>query len=253
MNTKKLLFWTGFSCLLTPAYPAMAGSEPVRIENTSSETRKVCIHRPKKVIASRCFTIRGGRTATWYRRVGKLTHTNAFSVKVYQKRKLVDKFLYKRDLPHSTGKIIIGPGSRFGFSRVRNLTTKHVVRACNKQHDGKIWFVLGYDTPRMLGAEGWWGVEKGECTNIPVSENLKARWNVAYGDVPRIYFYARRYGDRPLYWEGGKQARPMCLDPDRRFGARFTRDGFCSNNLKSEMFRYLATPKDGQGTIYLNF
>jgi uncharacterized membrane protein len=232
----------------------------VDIKNNSGETRKICMHKPKTItlFAIGCVELRNGESIFWNRK-GVFT---PFKVKIYKVRKVLDKYLYARDLPADTGKIIIGTGGRFGFSRFKNISTKYVLRVCNQRFEDKVYFVLGYETNYGFWTEGWWNVAKGECKNIPVSKRLKEKWNVPYGTLPRTFYYARTYGDTPLYWRGGEGDYNLCVNTKKAFKKiQFINDGTnirkplpCDDtNEEFITFRRVKDPRVKQEYYYLTF
>lgn len=234
---------------------------PVEIKNNSGETRKICMHKPKTItlFAIGCVELRNNESINWNRE-GIFT---PFKVKIYEVRKVFDKYLYTRDLPADTGKIIIGTGGRFGFSRFKNISTKYVLNVCNTRFPDKVYFVLGFETNYGFWTEGWWNVPKGKCINIPVSKRLKENWNIPYGTLPRTFYYARTYyGDESLYWSGGNGDTGLCINTRKAFKKlQFINDGtnirkpvVCRDkNEEIVKFRRLKDPRVKQETFYLSF
>lgn len=210
---------------------------PVEIKNTGDETRKICFHKPKRVtlFAIGCVHLKPGEHIFWDR---KSTYT-PFKVKVYKDRKLVDKYLYSRDLPGDTGKIIIGTGGRFGFSRFKNISKQFTLRVCNQTYDDPVYFSLGLDYANFMVSEGWWNVKKGECKNIPITKRAKDNWNVPFSMIPRVFFYARTYGEKPLYWRRGDNARVFCLNPGKRFKGYLGGGNFCKEDAEGQPYRFM--------------
>ena len=240
---------------------SMDTNPPVEIKNDSGEERKICMHKPDLIslFAIGCVTLKNGENIFWNRK-GVFTD---FKVKVYETRKILDKYLYARDLPADTGKIIIGRGKRFGFSRFKNITTKYVLRVCNTKYPGGVYFVLGFETNYGTWAEGWWNVDKGKCINLPVSKRLKEKHNIPYGTIPRLFYYARTYyGDESLYWRGGDGDTELCVNTAKRFDklqyiqdgtAVKTRQPCTAENEALVKFRRLEDPREKQDFIYLTF
>lgn len=242
----------------TMAQPAVAQSletnPAVEIRNTGDEARKVCFHRDKTVtlFAIGCVTLAPGENIYWNRE-GQFT---PFKVKVYQKRKLIDKYLYARDLPADTGKILVGTGGRFGFSRFKNIRTQYTLRVCNDRFDDDIWFTLGFETNYGSYSHGWWNIAKGQCRNIGVSQFLKDKHNIPFGTIPVIHYYARTHGDKPLYWTGDSGDRQFCTNTGKKFG--LSRDKAtgpsCEAGLESITYRRLNIPnQNSNGMLYLTF
>lgn len=233
----------------------------VEIKNNSGETRKICMHKPKTVtlFAIGCVELKKGESIYWDRK-GVFT---PFKVKIYKVRKVIDKYLYARDLPSDTGKILIGTGGRFGFSRFENIRPKYVLNVCNTRFDGGVYFVLGFETNYGTWTEGWWNVEKGKCIKIPVSKRLKEKHNIPYGTLPRTFYYARTYyGDESLYWKGGEGDNELCINTKKAFSKlQFKQDGTgiktplpcTAENEKFVKFRRLKDPSIKNEVYNLTF
>ena len=234
---------------------------PVEIKNNSGETRKICMHKPKRVtlFAIGCVELKKGESIFWNRK-GVFT---PFKVKIYKVRKVLDKYLYARDLPADTGKIIIGQGGRFGFSRFKNIRKQYTLRVCNTRFPGGVYFVLGFETNYGTWTEGWWNVKKDECKNIPVSKRLKEKHNIPYGTFPRTFYYARTYyGDESLYWRGGEGDQGFCINTKKAFNKlQFKQDGTgiknplpCTAESESLVkFRRLKDPSIKKEIYWLTF
>lgn len=198
---------------------------PVEIKNNSGETRKICMHKPKAItlFAIGCVELKNGENIYWNRE-GVFT---PFKVKVYRSQKILDKYLYARDLPADTGKIIIGTGGRFGFSRFKNIATKYVLKACNTRYPDGVYLVLGFETNYGFWTEGWWKIDNGKCIDIPVSKRLREKHNIPYGTLPRTFYYARTFdGEESLYWRGGEGDTELCINAAKQFAKlQFIQDG----------------------------
>lgn len=262
---KKLTYLFAVMFILIAANHASAQSletnPAVEIKNNSGETRKICMHKQKTItlFAIGCVELKNGESIYWNRE-GVFT---SFKVKIYEVRKVFDKYLYTRDLPADTGKIIIGQGGRFGYSRFKNISTKYVLRVCNTRFPDNVYFVLGFETNYGFWTEGWWSVAKGNCINIPVSKRLKENWNIPYGTLPRTFYYARTYyGDESFYWRGGEGDSALCINTKKTFKKlQFRNDGTnirkplpCTDeNEKTVKFRRLDDPNTKQEYYYLTF
>lgn len=266
MNKLKLtnLYAFLFIILFSAVYASAQGLEtnpPVEIKNNSGETRKICMHKPKTItlFAIGCVELKNGESIYWNRE-GIFTE---FKVKIYKVQKILDKYLYARDLPADTGKIIIGVAGRFGFSRFKNIATKYTLNVCNSRFPGGIYLVLGFETNSGFWTEGWWNVAEGKCINIPVSQRLKEKHNIPYGTLPRTFYYARTYyGDESLYWRGGEGDDELCINTAKAFlKLQFKQDGTgvktplpCTAKSESLVkFRSLKDPAVKQETYYLKF
>lgn len=258
------LIATIFGLLLLSTYisaQSMETNPPVEIKNTSGEERKICMHKPDLIslFAIGCVTLKNGENIYWNRE-GIFT---TFKVKVYKTQKILDKYLYARDLPADTGKIIIGSGKRFGFSRFKNISTKYGLKACNTKYPDGIYMVLGFETNYGTWTEGWWKIDKGKCINIPVSKRLKEKHNIPYGTLPRLFYYARTYyGDESLYWRGGDGDTEFCINTAKQFSKlQFVQDGTgvktrqpcTAENEGLVKFRRATDPAVKQEYFYLTF
>ena len=214
---------------------------PVEIRNTSGEERKVCFHKPKRVtlFAIGCVTLKSGERIFWDRK----SEFTPFKVKVYQKRKLLDKYLYARDLPGDTGKITIGEGGRFGFSTFKTMVGQYSVRACNNQQKDDVWLSVGFDSEWGMLSEGWWQIPQGECRTIDINDRLREKWNIGASTPPRVYYYARTYGEKPQFWNEGTFAKTFCINPKKRFNAKLQGDGLCGAGQEKTTYRFLGTPE----------
>lgn len=266
MKKTKIFYLLAIICghLLFTNYVSAQSFEtnpPVEIKNDSGEKRKICMHKPKTItlFAIGCVELKNGESIFWNRK-GVFTK---FKVKIFQVRKLFDKYLYARDLPADTGTIIIGEGGRFGYSRFKNIATKYVLNVCNNRFPGRIYFVLGFETNSGFWTEGWWNVAEGKCINIPVSKRLKEKHNIPYGTLPRTFYYARTYsGDESLYWRGGEGDNELCINTAKAFNKlQYKQDGTgiktplpcTAENESSVKFRSLKDPSVKQETYYLSF
>jgi len=225
---------------------------PVDIRNKSGETRKVCFHKDKEItlFAIGCVELKDGENIFWNRE-GVFT---SFKVKVYQKRKLLDTYLYTRWLPNDTGRITIGTGQQIGFSRFESIGRYFSVWACNSNYDAPIYLALGLDYGDKMVSEGWWNVARGECKLIPITKRAKDNWNIRTSNIPRVYYYARTYGDTPLYWKGGDNERVFCLNPGKRFKGYLGGGRSCASDAEGQPYRFLVAPNlRNEPTIPLTF
>ncbi|MDH3492575.1 MAG: DUF1036 domain-containing protein [Acidobacteriota bacterium] len=219
------------------------------------------MHKPKTVtlFAIGCVELNSGESIFWNRK-GVFT---PFKVKVYEVRKVIDKYLYARDLPADTGSILIGVGGRFGFSRFKNIRPKYTLKACNTRFPGGIYLVIGLETNFGFWTEGWWKIDEKKCIDIPISKRLKEKHNIPYGTIPRTYYYARTYyGDESLYWRGGEGDSELCINAKKRFSKlQFKQDGTgvktplpcTADDHKLVKFRRANDPTATQEVIRLDF
>ena len=236
-----------------PAFAQDVGDNPqVRVENASDETRKICFHKPKTVtlFPIGCVTLEPGESILWNRK----GNFSPFKVKVYEDRKMLDKYLYSRDLPGDTGKIIVSEGFRFGFSRFKNITRSYSVRVCNTSQDDDVWFSLGYDMAGSLMSEGWWSVKRDECKTIQVTKNLKDKWGLNTRSAPRVHYYARTYGEKPLFWSDKAGSVRFCLNKGKRFKGEVADSNQCGQDQTLAAFRFLKQPDGGRNEqMFLTF
>lgn len=237
----------------TPALAQnISDNPPVAIKNDSGGARKICFHKSEKVtlFAIGCITLKAGGRFYWDRE----RQFTSFKVKVYEKRSLFDKYLYTRGMPFDTGEIVIGAGSRFDFSRFKKPVNRYLVRVCNTQYDDKVQFSLAADTPRGQFSEGWWSVERGSCKTIPFGKRLKDSWNIPYGQNLRLFYRARTFGKKPVFWNKGDRAQVFCHDKNKWFVAKLKSDGSCATGQDATTFRLLAMPsQNSEELIYLSF
>jgi len=248
---------------LTTAHFAFGQSEqPVKIDNKSGEKRKICFYNDivkVDIVATRCFTMAPGESVTWNRE----GNSSNFRVRIF-KSQLVDKYLYSRRLPGRTTLILIGAGSRFGFSEqeAKAAITRYILKVCNRKYDQRVYFSLGFEANKFLVTEGWWSLAKGKCVDLPVSKMLKQNWNVDYGTLPRTFYYARIYGKDPLYWRGGESDHNLCINENRAHktnqfvvdsAGKYKPFACAGPGLKAVKFRRLDDPKANQQYYYLTF
>ncbi len=257
------LFAVLFIGLIAANFVSAQSEKMVKITNSSGEKRKICMFKADDKIEMfpyRCFEMNSDETILWNRE----GDSSNFKVKI-SKPQLIDKYLYKRDLPGDTTVILMGEGGRFGYSRDKPEpeVTKYRLKVCNRQYDQTIYFALGFETNEIIVTEGWWNVEKGKCVEIDVSERLKRQWYVEYGTLPRTFYYARIYGDKPLIWQGGENDYNLCINEKSGFKKiPFKRDNdgkyqtyhpCIADGEALVRFRRLDDPKTNQQYYYLTF
>jgi hypothetical protein len=80
--------------------------------------------------------------------------------------------------------------------------------------------------------------------------------------LPRIFYYAKIYGDKPLVWNGGESDYNLCINNKRAFNKKqFEVDwtgkymplSCTAPNEKLVRFRRLEDPKTNQEYYYLTF
>jgi len=264
MKKTRLFYLLAISYIaVTSASLVSAKTGTVEIKNNSGEKRKICIykgHDTIDVFAFRCFTMNADEKVLWNRG----TDTWRFKVKIFESRPLLDKYLFSRNLPGDTTVIIMGKGGRFGFSRDERKPEpiKYRLKVCNKQYDQTIYLAIGLETNDVFATRGWWNVEKGECIDLGISEMLYSGWRVEYGNLPRTYYYARTYGERPLFWKGNENDPELCLNEKRAFSidqlvvdpAGGKKENECDGTAEASVkFRRLDAPKANEKYYNLTF
>jgi hypothetical protein len=163
-----------------------------------------------------------------------------------------------------TQTIVKGEGGSFGFSRAERKpqTIKYRLKVCNSQFDQTVYFTLGFETDDVFVTEGWWDVAKDKCIEIDVSQRLKKGFGVPYGNLPKTYYYARIYGDKPLFWMGGEADQRLCINETDTFvkkqfnkdssGNRAALDCSAAGDVMVS-FRRLGDPKTTEQYYYLTF
>ena len=111
---------------------------------------------------------------------------------------------------------------------------------CNKTA-GKVQVSVGYHEDGNWIAEGWWGIQAGECyTPTPLKGNLRSRYY--------YYFAQESYGEG--YWGGDDRdsGYMFCVD-DEPFTLR---DGNCEDRgYRSESFEQVDTGESRSYTVNL--
>lgn len=262
INTRVL-----FAILLTSLFSAgsaYAQTIPfVDIYNDSGKEVRACIYPtddPVPLKPLECFEMEHGEAVLWIR--GK--YRSDFRLMVFTPAP-GDKLVVDRVLPAGTNTIMISENGKISFGgNPRSVpATKYKLKVCNQRFDEKITFALTFETDAAFISEGWWSVEKGKCIEIRVSERLKRSINLAYGNMPRTYYYARTHGDDPQYWywSGEGDGRSLCINQKKAFkilGERGPAGNFKSapctgSNQKMAAFRRVDDPKTNQEYYYLTF
>jgi len=256
-------------CIVAPLFIAILAitasaqnAKNLIIKNLSGEKRKICFYDITDLaglIPKRCFTISAGEGAAEERD----SDTSGFMVKIFQPGTL-DNYLYTRRLPGDTATITMGKGGSFGYGRdePKSAVTAYILKVCNKQYDQPVYFTLGFQTDSIFVAEGWWNVKKGQCTDFPVSRMLKNKWKVPLGVLPRTFYYARVFGDKPLFWKGGDADQSLCVKSgsafnmvEFRYSPGKAEQATLCTGVKEEWvkFRTLGAPATGQQYYHLTF
>ncbi|MEZ5429300.1 MAG: DUF1036 domain-containing protein [Pyrinomonadaceae bacterium] len=242
---------------------SFVSAQTVEIKNISGAKRKICMYKGDDkvgLVPYRCFEMNRDEKVLWNRG----GDGSNFMVKIFEPKALLDDYLYTRHLPGDTTVILMGEGKRFGFGRDERKApiTKYRLKVCNQQWDQTVYFTLGFETNQVFVTEGWWNVAKGQCVEIGVSQRLKDNWNVEYGSLPRTFYYARTYGNEPLFWRGGENDYNLCINERDAFTIKqFEIDSAgqyqplsCDNPGEDRVkFRRLDDPKTNQEYYYLTF
>ena len=257
------LFAIMLTSLFFAEYSAAQSLTLVEIYNDSGEARKACMYRADDTAAavpSECFEMDHREAVLWDRKGDR----SNFRIKIFNPA-LIDKILHDRELPGGTTTIMIRRDGKifFGGDPRNAPVTKYRLKVCNQRFNEKISFALSFETDAAFFTEGWWSVEKGKCVELGVSERLKQSMNLAYGNMPRTYFYARTHGDNPQfwYWSGNGDGRSFCINEKKAFkilGERGPAGNFKSapcteSNQKMASFRRIDDPKTNQAYYYLTF
>ena len=271
MKSTKLLnlFAILMTSLFFSEYAAAQTGPFVEISNNSRGVRKICMYKnTDKVMAVpyKCFQMNHKEKVVWNRAGDR----SDFKVKVFSPQKpkvfspyLGDKYLYTSWLLGRTASIVIGSGRQFSSSQspLKPEVTKYRLKVCNQRFNQEIFFALSFETNDYYVTEGWWSVKKGRCVELGVSDRLKRSINLAYGNLPRTYYYAESYGFNPKFWAGGSSGRELCVNDRRAFEIMLVRDlggnplpGACNQSgQKVVSFRSMDVPKTNQEYYYLTF
>ncbi len=248
MNTKRLSYIPALFLVGLFAASGVSAHEglTVEIKNNSGEKRKICAYKGISNIdltAQRCFTMSPDESVLWNRQGDR----SNFKVKIFESNTLVDKYLYTRELPGDTQTILIGEGGKFGSTRQERkpAAIKYWLKVCNYQFDETVYFTIGLETNDVFMTRGWWDVAKDACVDLDISEMLKRDWKVPYGNLPKTYYYARTYGNSPLFWVGGETDQSLCINEKKAFSL--------SQFLKGGSGTREANPCNGTGEMKVKF
>jgi hypothetical protein len=136
---------------------------------------------------------------------------------------------------------------------------------CNQSRPEEIYFALGFvvslDPRDSHYIYGWWSVEKGKCSEFPISTMLKADWNIPFGTSPYIYYYGKIFGKEPVEWTSDKFR--TCINKDAKFKLKMDSnvgpsvfDKYCADKgagFGKTGMSYLMQPGPGQTVVSLNF
>ncbi len=258
------LFAVMLMCIFFPEKAVAQTDGLVKIRNTSSDPKKICMYRSYKagsaivLLPYKCFKLLSGEMVTWNREGDR----SSFVAKIF-KPALIDKYLYTRNLPGDTITISIGGAGRLSHTTYKPMqpVTKYRLQVCNQQYDDIVYFTLGYETNSAFFSEGWWNLKKGECMEVGVSERLKKVLGVEFGNTPRTFYYAQTYGKTPQEWNGGADGRSVCVNNKKEFRTLYLRgnDGNyppspCGGDGQKQVsFRLLGEPTANQEYYYLTF
>ncbi len=240
----------------------------VEILNPSGEVRKVCFHRVDrnrtgvekvKALPLGCYRLQNQQFIKW-----KRADSNELQVKVYRPQ-LIDKLLGMGRMPGSTRSIEIEASGDLTFRDEPVTGTRYILKVCNKNSSQPVFLALGFRMEFWV-TEGWWSVKKGACIELPVSRMLYRKWDFEFGLMPGIYFYARTYGEKPVFWRGGQAGRfspRLCYDETKAFTWKKLDIDWPYADIKLQtcagpqerkvMFRFIPPPKARSRYYYLTF
>jgi uncharacterized membrane protein len=240
---------------------AVAQSTLVEIRNSSGEKRKICMYKDTDKLAKipyKCFELIAKEKVVWNR----AGDTANFKAKVFRPAAVLDKLLHYARVPGLTTQIVLGVGSRFAHSAapVQAAVTKYRLKVCNKRFNEKIYFAISFETNDQYLTEGWWSVTKGQCVDLEVSDRLKQKIKLDYGNLPRLYFYAETWRAKPMYWTGGTSGLMLCVNDKKAFELKVARGRGvspmarpCGLSQKQVSLRRIEAPKTNQVYFYLRF
>jgi hypothetical protein len=195
----------GLAALFAPvlAHAQVPNDAKVEIRNTSGEARRVCFykgHADINLAPDGCVMVDPGETKSYDRAAAG--DRGAYKVKVF-KPALFDQYLYARKLPADAGRLLLRERGRFSFVRYRNIAPPpdqgpRQISLCNANQPRSVWVVIALRHAGRLTANGYWEVKPGTCINVPFHRYSNAPQTV----FPEVFYWARTYGDAPLYWSG---------------------------------------------------
>ena len=258
--------------LVFVAGSVFAQNNDLEIYNNTKANKQICFYdaadKPIALIAFRCETVGPKSTA-------KININNVdFTIRVFKYGLVIPKKLYNHTGQKNIARIIIGEkGATFTKRKYTKpeSAARYVLKVCNKTSNDKIDFALAFEFGIRMPtySYGWWSVEKNRCIDFPVSTILKADWNIPFGKVPSIYYYARVNRDpaviwedeKPLVWQG--EAWLTCINTIDVFKLQLDNnipsaelDKHCvakGANYSKVGMRDVPAPKGSQTIFYLNF
>jgi len=240
---------------------AVAQSNLVEIRNSSGEKRKICMYKDTDRLAKipyKCFELLAKEKVVWNRG----GDTANFKAKVFRPAIVLDKLLHYARVPGLTTQMVMGAGSKFAHSAapVKAGVTKYRLKVCNKRFNEKIYFAISFETNDQYLTEGWWSVTRGQCVDLEVSDRLKRKINLDYGNLPRMYFYAETWSTNPMYWTGGIDGLYHCVNDRKAFEQKIPRGRGvspqakpCGPSQKTVSFRRVEASKTNEVYSYLTF
>ncbi|MEP3051560.1 MAG: hypothetical protein ABJP48_01095 [Erythrobacter sp.] len=270
MNTAKSILALIGSVMLAAGFAGSAQAQgradgieldigDVRIINRAGETRMVCLYKKRvlTVLPSKCYTIRDNHAVVW-NRTGRLTD---LKVEVSRPRRGIDTLLYSASVAKDSAEIIIQPEDFLTTKTYAQLVVERQppaqpetgpaefrVKYCNVSNTSPVWLMIGLTTGEAAYSEGYWKIERGDCTTINYSERL-----ALYGDFPpnnyplRAMYRAFTTGPNALTWGGAEENEDptLCVNTQSRFAIDQVVDrGTDSRRLN---------PCDGEGEESLRF
>jgi hypothetical protein len=204
--------------------PETALAQAIAINNLGRETVKVCAYNagdPAKLVALRCWTLKGGQSASW-------TRSGMFSVAVYRPG-LLDEFLCQADRVSSS--FYVTQPCRIHTSDPRPAVAQ--LRVCNQGPWPGVNFAIAYLSNRaedeyrrrinIHSAEGWWHVEQGTCVDVALDTRWPAWYRTQLGgnrggyDGPELYIYGETGGIIQRVWQGNDRSPSFCVNESKQF------------------------------------
>ncbi|WP_284125714.1 DUF1036 domain-containing protein [Parerythrobacter aestuarii] len=215
------------ACAAALAVPAAAkdGQRPlgeVEIHNTSEGDRKFCVFALEKwkLLPQRCFRLKPDTMTVWIRG----DNPQPFRYAVYEPRPLFDKLLRSGDLPGDVSEVRMAKEGRFGQSRWKPRSTvpprpEYRVKFCNRSQAEPVWLTIAVSGGQMAMAEGYWSIERGECTTINYSERFMRAGGGYPDDGLLVMYRAFTTGENGRLWSGTRENEDpdFCVNTQKQF------------------------------------
>ncbi|MBV7260097.1 hypothetical protein [Erythrobacter crassostreae] len=198
----------------------------IEITNGSDTEKRVCVYKDQRINlkAEECFDLPSERTTIWAR--GENRKAERFKVKVFEKRKLLPKYLYSRDrMPGDTVSITVRDQnlSARAYRAPAKPKPSYRVKFCNEGQTGKVWLAIGFSGGQSSGpkaySEGYWGIAPKECITINYSELLMKVGGGYPLDPPKMMYRAYTVGDNAAVWSGAAEREDpvLCVNTKRKY------------------------------------